>query len=84
MGGKLYLTSKRLVFKSHKLNLQNHQFSVGIAEIQSADRSKTFGVVDNGILVRTTDGKTERFVVQQPAEWAACLLQSSGIPGASR
>src|SRR5688572_21922907 len=28
VGGKLYLTDKRLIFKSHKLNIQNHKLII--------------------------------------------------------
>ena len=28
VGGKLFLTNKKLIFKSHKFNIQNHEFSI--------------------------------------------------------
>ncbi|WP_254157665.1 hypothetical protein [Chryseosolibacter indicus] len=38
VGGKLALTNKRLVFKSHKLNLQNHEQSFSISSSRCAFR----------------------------------------------
>jgi hypothetical protein len=69
VGGKLYLTNKRLVFKSHKLNIQNHQLSINISEIVKADRYKALGLTNNGLAVTTASGLVEKFVVQQPEEW---------------
>jgi hypothetical protein len=40
VGGKLYLTNRRLVFKSHKFNIRNHQLVLNISDIQKVDRHK--------------------------------------------
>jgi len=69
VGGKLYLTSKRLIFKSHSLNIQNHQLSISLTDINNADRYKTLGVVNNGLAIITIQNKTEKFVVEQVDEW---------------
>ena len=75
VGGKLYLTNKRLVFKSHKLNIQNHQLSLELTEIENAARRKSAGIINNGISVTTKDKKTEKFVVEQPQKWVEELAQ---------
>jgi hypothetical protein len=69
VGGKLYLTNKRLFFKSHKLNIQNHQLSISLADISSADRYKTLSLVNNGLAIITKQNTTEKFVVEQVDEW---------------
>jgi hypothetical protein len=79
VGGKLYLTDKRLVFKSHKFNIQNHELSIGLSDIDKVDRYKTLGLVNNGLSVRTTDNKTEKFVVQQIGEWLNQLTEKNGL-----
>ena len=56
VGGKLYLTNKRLLFKSHKVNIQNHELTINISDIQKVDRYKTMGIVDNGLSVTTISG----------------------------
>src|SRR5690242_11829987 len=53
VGGKLYLTNKRLVFKSHKFNIQNHELSINLFDIDKFDRYKTLGLVNNGLSVAT-------------------------------
>jgi hypothetical protein len=78
VGGKLYLTNKRLVFKSHKFNIQNHELSINLFEIDKVDRYKTLGLVNNGLSV-ATNGKTEKFVVQQIDEWLNQLAERNGL-----
>ena len=79
VGGKLFLTNKRLVFKSHKLNIQNHQLTLNISDIQKVDRYKTMGLVNNGLSVTTINGSTDKFVVQQPDEWFNYLTDKNGL-----
>jgi len=69
VGGKLYLTTKRLIFKSHKLNIQNHELSISLENINSADSYKILGVVNNGLAIITKQNTTEKFVVEQVDEW---------------
>ncbi|MGN6264716.1 MAG: GRAM domain-containing protein [Ginsengibacter sp.] len=70
VGGKLYLTTKRLTFKSHKLNIQKHELSINLSDIEKAERFKTLGIENNGLAVTISPNDTiERFVVQQPKEW---------------
>jgi hypothetical protein len=69
VGGKLYLTNKRLVFKSHKFNIQNHELSIPINNIAKAERYKVLNLVNKGLRIQTTEGVTERFVVDKASEW---------------
>lgn len=69
VGGKLYLTNKRLIFKSHKMNIQNHELSIDLNNIKSVDRHKTLGLIDNGLSIITSQSMTEKFVVEQVEEW---------------
>ena len=79
VGGKLYLTNKRLVFKSHKLNIQNHELSIILSGIGKVDRYKAPGLANNGLAVTTSDNKIEKFVVQQPDEWFKQLTEKNGL-----
>ena len=69
VGGKLFLTNKRLIFKSHKLNIQNHQLSISLPDIESTGRYKTLGLVNNGLAITSKQNTTEKFVVDQVEEW---------------
>ncbi|MDB5202763.1 MAG: hypothetical protein JWQ27_2172 [Ferruginibacter sp.] len=73
VGGMLYLTNQRLVFKSHKLNFQNHQLALSLSDITQVHRYKTLGLVNNGLAVKTNMGKSEKFVVEQVEEWVKLL-----------
>ena len=79
VGGKLYLTDKRLVFKSHKFNIQNHKLSINLSDIEKVDRYKTLGLVNNGLSVTTTGNRIEKFVVQQPDKWFSQLIEKKGL-----
>ena len=79
VGGKLYLTNKRLVFKSHKFNIQNHELSIKLSDIDKIERNKTLGLVNNGLSVRTVDSQSEKFVVQQIDEWLNQLTERNGV-----
>lgn len=79
VGGKLYLTNQRLVFKSHKFNIQKHELSIGLSDIAKVDRYKTLGLVNNGLMVMTSENTTEKFVVQQIEEWVSQLSGRDGL-----
>lgn len=73
VGGKLYLTNKRVIFKSHKLNIQNHELSIKLGDISCVERYKTLGVVNNGLSIMTSQNSIEKFVVEQVEEWVRQL-----------
>lgn len=77
VGGKLYLTNKNLTFKSHKLNIQNHQLSIPLSNISSFKKYKTFGIINNGLRIITNQGVTEKFVVEVVDEWMKKLAIST-------
>ncbi len=69
VGGKLVLTDKAFVFKSHKMNIQNHTVRYELPTIEKITAEKTLGIVDNGIKLHLTDGSTEFFVVNDRNDW---------------
>lgn len=79
VGGKLYLTNKRLVFKSHKFNIQNYELSIPLSDIYNIAKYKTLGLVNNGLSVTTANNKLEKFVVQQIDEWINQLTKTNGF-----
>lgn len=78
VGGKLYLTSQRLIFKSHRLNIQRHELSIDLNAIAYVQRYKVLGVVNNGLAVVTRQNKKEKFVVelQEVDGWLSCFETS--------
>ncbi|MGB5024737.1 MAG: GRAM domain-containing protein [Saprospiraceae bacterium] len=79
VGGKLYLTNKRLVFKSHKFNIQDHELSIPLSDISKVERTKTWGIINNSLSITTTGNKIEKFVVEHPDEWINYLGEKYGI-----
>ncbi len=69
VGGRLYLTTKRLVFKSHKLNIQNHELSINLTDINKVDRYKKLGIINNGLEIISKENNVDKFVVEQADEW---------------
>lgn len=75
VGGRLYITNKRIIFKSHKLNIQNHKLSINLTDINKVDRYKSLGIIDNGIEIISKNNNIDKFVVEQAAEWIKKLNQ---------
>lgn len=69
VGGKLYLTNKRLVFKSHNFNFKNEMLSIPRSDIVSLGSFKSLGFISNGLSVTLRDQKTEKFIVDRPQDW---------------
>lgn len=69
VGGKLFITNKKLIFKSHKINIQNGQTDIAYTNIKAIVKRKTAKLIDNGIRVITTDDKTYDLVVNERDLW---------------
>jgi hypothetical protein len=79
VGGWLYLTERRLLFRSHRLNVQNHELSIPLGAILEARPCSTAWVVPNGLRVVTAQG-AERFVVEGRQTWVDEIEQVRGQP----
>jgi hypothetical protein len=73
VGGWLYLTNRRLLFRSHPFSFQPHQTELPLPEISSAVPSLTAGIIPNGLLVCTASGAVERFIVFGRKKWIAAI-----------
>jgi hypothetical protein len=69
VGGRLYLLNDRLTFKSHKLNLQNHELEIPLSHITQISTFNSLGIIPNGILIKTIDNQNFKFVVTGRKEW---------------
>jgi hypothetical protein len=79
VGGKLVLTDKRLIFKSHKYNVQNHQDTYGLNQIDTVLKTKTLNTISNGLTIGLRDQRTERFVIDRPEEWVECIERQKSL-----
>lgn len=78
VGGKLYLTNQRLVFESHKFNVQSGVTEVELCNIQSSEKCWKlflgfFPLFPNSLAVYTKQGKEFRFVLFGRGAWAAAI-----------
>ena len=69
VGGKLVLTNKRLIFKSHKLNIQNHQESFDLGQIVNVESTKTLRLLNNGLTLELRGSNKQKFIVDEPKAW---------------
>ena len=75
VGGKLVLTDKRLLFKSHRYNVQNHQESFDLEEIENVERTKSLLFWKNGLQVKMADNSVEKFIVEEPGKWRDEIME---------
>lgn len=84
VGGKLYLTNQRLIFESHKFNVQSGVTEVELSNFQSSEKcwTKFLGILPlfpNSLAVYTKEGEEFRFVLFGSGAWAAAIeAQKSG------
>jgi hypothetical protein len=69
VGGKLFITNKKVVFKSHKINIQKGQTDIFYENIKEIIKRKTAKIIDNGIRIKTNDGNEFDFVVNEREKW---------------
>ena len=81
VGGKLYLTNTRLIFKSHAFNVQAHEEAFQLGDITSVLPRKTLGIIPNGMTVTLKDGREEKFVINGRDDW---MKQIAGAKAGTR
>jgi hypothetical protein len=69
VGGKLFLTNEKLIFKSHKLNIRTGQTDIPYEAIRDIQERKTAKLIDNGLHIITIDGSEYNFVVDNRDTW---------------
>ncbi|SNS61511.1 PH domain-containing protein [Belliella buryatensis] len=65
VGGQVFLTNKKLIFKGHKFNIQKGQKDFPYEDILSCIARKTGGLIDNGVRLQTKGGEQHDFVVHE-------------------
>jgi len=69
VGGKLLLTNERLLFVSHKFNIQSGITSINPKEIASVEKVKMMIFFDNGLKINMKDNTSHTFVVNERKTW---------------
>jgi hypothetical protein len=78
-GGKLYLLNDKLHFKSHSFNIQNHELDIAIKDIAEVGFYNTLGLLPNGLVISTQDGRHEKFVVNDRKGWKQEILKMKDL-----
>jgi hypothetical protein len=69
VGGRLYLLTDRIQFKSHNFNISNHELKIDLEQIQQMNFFNTLGLIPNGFEIQTLNGRIEKFVVDGRKQW---------------
>jgi hypothetical protein len=73
VGGKLYLLNDKIHFKSHRFNVQNHEFKIDLSMIKEVKLYNVLGIIPNGMEIQTTTGNKEKFVVNNRDKWKMAI-----------
>lgn len=69
VGGKMVLTDKRLVFKSHNMNIQNGETQFDLVDIQEVKSRKIAKLFQTGMRLLTRNNDNVDFVVYDADTW---------------
>lgn len=69
VGGKIFLTNKKIIFKSHRINIQRGQTNIEYQNVKKIIERKTAKLINNGIRIITNDNKEYDFVVNERDLW---------------
>lgn len=83
VGGKLHLTNQRLVFESHKFNVQSGSTKIPLTEIAETQPVWTkflnlIPLAPNSLAVVTQNGEEHRFVLGGRGKWQTAVDQARG------
>lgn len=79
VGGKLVLTDKRMIFKSHKFNIQNHQDNFDLDQVEKIQATKTFKFLENGLTLELTNKDRHKFIVDEPTDWIEKIMNQKRL-----
>ncbi len=81
VGGWLYLTDQRVLFRSHKFNIQPHEWSMPLTNITNVQTVLTFGIIPNGLRLSAQSGQIEKFVVEGNRRWREQIFSAQTRAG---
>jgi hypothetical protein len=75
VGGWLYLTDKRLLFRPHFFNIQRQELSIPLDVVRGVQTCATAWLIPNGLRV-TREDCVEQFVVEGHKNWVVEIEQA--------
>ena len=79
IGGRLFLTTRRLHFKAHPLNIQKPVFSIPLASIQDVRTYQVGFIIPKGLKIIDQDGQVKRFLVDGRNDWITAIKAAGFI-----
>ena len=84
VGGHLYLTDRRLIFESHKFNVQSGATEIPLSDVADMRKvwTKFLGAIPlapNSIALKTTGGQEHRIVCSKRDDWIEAVRSQSGV-----
>lgn len=73
VGGKLFITNKKVIFKTHKINIQRGQTDIAFDEIAEVSTRRSAFLFSNGIRIKMNSGDQFDFVVHERDTWVELL-----------
>lgn len=77
VGGWLYLTDRRLIFRAHGFNVQDPELTIPLEEIREVKNCWMAWILPDGLRIVTVNG-TESFVVQGRHVWNEEINRATG------
>ncbi|OXS59854.1 hypothetical protein B1A99_09960 [Cohnella sp. CIP 111063] len=77
VGGTLTVTSDKLIFQPHAVNIQSAPLELPLGEIERADKRNSLLVVPNGMKVTDRSGKQHKFVLWGRDEVIAIINEAA-------
>jgi len=76
VSGWLFLTDTELMFKLLRPDLADQEISIPLNKILKISTANNFGIIPNGIVIETTDKKSERFILYDRNIWLQRIQQA--------
>ena len=71
IGGRLTLTSRRLVFQSHAINLRPVGKEIAVADVKDVRREE-----NKLVILKSDDATIHKFIVESPSRWLDAMPRS--------
>ncbi len=78
VGGTLAITSRRVRFAPHAMNLQTEPWEWPLPHIMGTEVRKSLGLFENRLVLKGVDGTEQSFVVEGPQAWREALDEAMG------
>ena len=81
VGGQLFLTTRRLIFEAHRLNVQTGRTVIPLRDVEDVWKTWTkllwlIPILPNALAVATAQGKTYRFIMFGRDAWVRLIRET--------